>query len=78
MVKEWLEYFSGLGPEIILLAIIVLIGAVREWWVWGYVFRREAAEKEFWRGKALDMMGLAEQVVTTAEKVVHKDNGDGS
>jgi hypothetical protein len=70
MVDNVLTYLNELGPSIIPITVLVLVGAVREWWVWGYVFRREVAEKEFWRDKALDHLGLAEVSLTAAEDVL--------
>lgn len=54
------------GLLLVLVCIVVLVGAAAEWWVWGVVYRREIREKEYWRGKAFDLMGLGEEAVELA------------
>lgn len=65
-----LDWFAQLGPGVIPMTLLILYGAIREYWVWGYVFRRELKEKEYWRDMALSNLGLIERSVTTAEEAV--------
>lgn len=51
----------------VLFSALTLVGAVREWWVWGHVYRRERSEKEYWRAKALDHLGMAEEALQVAK-----------
>lgn len=58
-------------------AIISLVGAALEWWVWGYFHRREITRREeetqrmvkdrdFWMAQALDAIGVGEEVAEVA------------
>lgn len=71
----WTDLFKILGdasPLIGPLAALILVGAVREWWVWGHHYRREVEEKEYWRDKALSLAGLAEQTVEVAHDLAEE------
>lgn len=73
-VITWLwEQGARAGAVLVPLLVIILYGAIREWWVWGYVYRKEVKEKEYWREKALHALGLAERSVETAAEVIIKD-----
>lgn len=71
-VFEFIMSFREAAPYV-LFTVLVLVGAVREWWVWGSVFKREREEKIYWRDKALDALGLAEQSLdVAATEIVEK------
>jgi hypothetical protein len=70
-----LTFFGEAAGFLVPFAVVVLVGAAREWWVWGYVFRHERAEKEYWRDRALDNLGLAERSVDVAAGIV-LESGD--
>lgn len=72
-MTEIIERFIDAGPITGVLSIVILIGAVREWWVWGFIFRREVKEKEYWREKALTNLGLAEESLDMAADSVAED-----
>src|SRR5690606_27571006 len=44
-MTEIIERFIDAGPIPGVLSIVILIGAVREWWVWGFIFRRRSEER---------------------------------
>lgn len=63
------------------LFLLALLSWWREWWVTGKSHRRAIAEAErdlddmredrdFWREKTLDLLGLAEEAAEIAEEVV--------
>lgn len=67
MTELWQTILEA-GPFAV-LTVLVLIGAAREWWVWGYIYRRERQEKEFWRDKTLTHLGLSESVIGVASEL---------
>lgn len=80
---SWADFFDWItnaapGAMLPTFVIVILVGAVREWWVWGFMYRREVAEKEYWREKALSSLGLVERAATTAAAatVSHLTEGD--
>lgn len=63
------------------LFFLALLSWWREWWVTGKTYRRAIAEarvnleemredRDFWREKALDLIGLAEEATDIAEEAV--------
>jgi hypothetical protein len=56
--------------------VLVVIGAVREWWVPGSVHRRALAEangrERFWQDKAMEWAGLVDRGTRVAETVVDR------
>lgn len=72
-MTEVLNWIGGATFRDLFIALAVagiLVGAAREWWVWGYVYRREREEKEYWREKTLSLMGLAEKSADLAAKEI--------
>lgn len=70
MVEGLIDLLAEYGPVVGFTAL-VLIGAAREWWVWGPMYRREREEKEYWREQALSHLGLAEKgAEIAASKIV--------
>ena len=66
MPTEQLIDIISSGGVVGLLAVVV-VGALKEWWVPGRVHRRAVAEKDFWRSHALRSTSLAEAAVRLAE-----------
>jgi len=46
---------------------VIVVGALKEWWVPGKVHRRVVTEKDFWRSHALKSTNLAEAAIRLAE-----------
>lgn len=73
MWSDFLQLLKDAGPLVGPLAVLILVGASREWWVWGHDHRREIAEKEYWREKALANLGIAEETVKVAHEIATED-----
>ena len=50
------------------LMLIALIGGMRRWYVWGWIYKDEVEEKLFWRGLALRSMGQTDKAIDLAAK----------
>lgn len=83
MWSELVQTLIDAGPVIAAIAIIILVGAAFEIWVWGYIHRRELARVEkqcqrinedrlFWRDKALTALGLGEEISEVATSLVEE------
>lgn len=56
---------SGDGKLAVIIALLV-VGGLREWYVWGPTFRRERAEKEFYRAALLRSLRLTKEAIDVA------------
>lgn len=68
------NFLSGLGPEYLLLALLLgvlfVVGLVKEWWVLGPTHREMRNDRNFWRGRGELGTALAE-VSTAALEAEH-------
>lgn len=55
------------GLDRFALALLVLVGGYRQWWVWGHQLREVKGERDYWRSTALRLAKIAE---TTVDKAV--------
>lgn len=69
-IEPFAEWLIDTGQGLILFAVLALVGAVREWWVWGNTYRRQVEETEYWRQLAVDQLGLSERAAAAAESVI--------
>ena len=50
------------------LLVVILIGGMRAWWVWGWLYREVVEEKNEWKDIALRGIISAEEAVDIVEK----------
>jgi hypothetical protein len=71
-MNEVLKQILGPGGALV-LALFILFGGFREWWVYGKEYRRVLDQSKKWEQLALRGTHIAERVVSVAEK--DADNG---
>lgn len=49
------------------LLLVILIGGVKQWWVFGWAYRDKVREVEEWKTIALHGVSAAEQTMSLAE-----------
>lgn len=54
------------------LLVAILIGGVRQWWVFGWTYRDKARESEEWKVLALQGVTTAEANALLAETIVRR------
>lgn len=52
---------------IIALLVVILVGGVREWWVFGWYYTEMSRERDTWKELALSGTSLAERAVNIAQ-----------
>ena len=58
-----------LGPfGTLVLALTILFGGWKKWWVFGWQYKDAVAEKDEWKEAALRGTAIAEKVVRLADK----------
>jgi len=61
-----------IGPWIVPIAVIIIVGAARKWWVWGYIYDEMREDRDFWRTRALGSQGLVEESIEIAKVAVEE------
>lgn len=57
-----------LGPSgLLVLLLIIVVGAVREWWHTGSAYRRLEADRNKWQDLALSLLNTADRAVKLVE-----------
>lgn len=56
-----LQSVNDLG--IVGLLLVIIIGGLRGFWVWGWLYREEQRDKNEWKAIALQALGITEKVV---------------
>lgn len=52
--------------------VFIIIGGYKRWWVWGYQLKEMTADRDEWKGRALQERGLAARAVEATSKAVDK------
>lgn len=52
---------------VVALLILILLGGVRRWWVFGWVYREEKERSQEWRSLALSGTKIAEAIADQAK-----------
>lgn len=67
----WKE-IVGIGPWIVPITVVILVGAARKWWVWGYIYDEMREDRDFWRSRALGGQVLVEESLEVAKQTVEE------
>lgn len=66
---------------VVFLLLVIVIGAVREWWVPGWVYRKAVQDADLYKTYVLQLLPMAKQATQVASGVVEvlkaKDTGGG-
>lgn len=66
---------------VVFLLLVIVIGAVREWWVPGWVYRKSVQDADEYKAYVLQLLPMAKQATQVASSVVEalkaKDTGGG-
>jgi hypothetical protein len=68
--EQVVDYLSSGG--LLAVSIIILYGLAKQWWVPGWLFRRECAEKDEWKAIALEGTSLGKRSLSVTELAVRR------
>ena len=67
--SDWLDKVLGPGGALV-LALVVIFGAIRKWWVPGWVYADVVRERDMYREMALKGVSAAEKLATVVVQPV--------
>lgn len=70
------DYISKIG--VVALLALIIYGGVKQWWVFGWLYKQERQEKQEWKDIALRSQKVADHSTTITEKLVDGRTNDSS
>lgn len=64
-VSDWTELIKNAGLAGALL--VVVLGGLRQWYVWGWLYREVVKDRDEWKVMALKGINVADRAVNVAE-----------
>ena len=71
-MEDIINLINGPGGALVLMLVVIWTG-VRQYWVFGWLYKQEREEKEQWKEAALRGTRVAERVVSVTEEKVTND-----
>lgn len=65
-----------LGPYglVVFLIVGVVLGGLKKWWVFGWVYQEKVNDKEYWQGIAVKGLNIGQDAVKAAAKLAPEEN----